>query len=88
MQREWLDIGTLPPPGMRPGRVFVVVEGRKWHSDKSWMRQNAGIAATHNEGFDEVDIAHIEARGDMDQGTGKVTHWLPIDFPNFPHHER
>lgn len=84
MEREWKPIDTLPPPGERPGRVFVIVEGERYHSDKRWLRQHAGIASTWNEGFDAGDIAHLEDRGDMDQGSGRVTHWLPIDLPKFP----
>lgn len=80
----WLAIDALPPPGERPGRVFVIVEGSKDHSGVSWRRQHAGIAATYNEGFSPVDIAYLEERGDMDDGTGKVTHWLPINLPHFP----
>lgn len=81
---DWIPIAELPPPGDRPGRVFVLVEGEKHHSGKFWLRQFAGIAATWNEGFDPIDIDHIESRGDMDAGTGLVTHWLPIMLPNFP----
>lgn len=87
MHTEWKPIETLPPPGDRPGRVFVLVEGEKNHCGVRWVRQHAGIAATHNEGFDEVDMAYIEERGDMDEGTGRVTHWLPINLPNFPRRE-
>ena len=85
---EWMPIETLPPPGERPGRTFVLVEGEKHHSGVRWLRQHAGIAATDNEGFDKVDIYYIEDRGDMDQGTGVVTHWLPINLPPFPRRER
>lgn len=84
MSEEWLPISVLPAPGARPGRVFVLVEGEKFHSGMRWLRQEAGIAATHNEGFDPVDIAFIEKRGDMDRGSGEVTHWLPINLPKYP----
>ncbi|CCB64492.1 hypothetical protein [Hyphomicrobium sp. MC1] len=84
MTDAWLPISELPEPGKRPGRVFVVVEGLKEHSGNLWKRQHAGIASTHNEGFGERDMAYIEEAGDMDQGTGVVTHWLPITFPPFP----
>ena len=80
----WQAIETLPPPGERPGRVFVIVEGSKSHSGVCWRRQEVGIAATQNDGFSERDIAYLEHGGDMDRGTGKVTHWLPINLPRFP----
>lgn len=80
----WRTIDTLPPPGERPGRVFVIVEGEKCHSGICWRRQEAGIAATQNDGFSETDIAYLERRGDMDRGSGNVTHWLPINLPHFP----
>jgi hypothetical protein len=84
MDDEWKPIETLPAPGERPGRVFVLIEGEKFHSGARWLRQQAGIAATWNEGFDEKDMAYLEELGDMDTGTGKVTHWLPINLPRFP----
>lgn len=84
MTREWKPIDTLPEPGNRPGRVFVIVEGSSFHSGNEWRRQMAGIAATSNDGFDAFDIAYLERRGDMEKGSGRVTHWLPIDLPNFP----
>jgi len=64
--------------------VFVLVEGCKEHSGLRWRRQEVGIAATWNDGFDPKHIAFIERLGDMDEGTGEVTHWLPIDLPNYP----
>lgn len=87
MTDAWKPIDTLPPPGERPGRVFVLIEGEKHHSGVRWVRQHAGIAATSNDDFDDVDLAYIEMRGDMDKGTGRVTHWLPINLPNFPRRE-
>jgi hypothetical protein len=81
---EWMPINTLPPPGERPGRVFVLVEGEKDHSGNRWMRKEVGIAATWNEGFNPEDIRFIEKKGDMDRGSGAVTHWLPINLPPFP----
>lgn len=82
---EWMSIETLPPPDERPGRVFVLVQGERDHSGVRWLRQEAGIAGTDNDGFVRCDIAHIEKRGDMDPGSGVVTHWLRINFPIFPH---
>ena len=82
--REWLDISTLPPPGERPGRVFVVVEGEQVHSGCRWLRAQPGIARTQNDGFYPDDIARIEAEDHMDRGTGKVTHWMPLDLPPCP----
>ncbi len=84
MSREWLPAGTLPPPGKRPGRVFVVVEGEQMHSGVSWLRARAGIARTCNEGFYDTDIEAIEAQDHMDPGSGRVTHWMPLDFPPCP----
>lgn len=81
---EWLPIDTLPPPGERPGRCFVVVEGSKYHSDAIWRRQRAGVARTQNDGFYPLDIAAIEADDHMDPGTGKVTFWMPWCLPPIP----
>lgn len=84
MSSEWRPIGTLPPPGERPGKVWVIVEGHQHHSGMGWYRQMAGLARTHNEGFDEADIRRIEADDHMDPGSGRVTHWLPIELPKYP----
>lgn len=82
---EWMPIETLPPPGERPGRVFALVQGTRCHHGTGpWLRQEFGIAATWNEGIEEADVRLIEKRGDMDPHTGTVTHWLPINLPNFP----
>jgi hypothetical protein len=81
---EWRDIATLPPPGDRPGRVWVLVEGCQHHSGACWYRRMAGIARTHNEGFEDEDIRRIEDDDHMDVGSGRVTHWLPIVLPLFP----
>ena len=81
---EWLSVDTLPAPGKRPGRCFVIVEGWKWHgaSYRFWRRADIGIARTDNEGFHAADIARIEDLGDMDSGTGRVTYWAAI--PKLP----
>jgi hypothetical protein len=84
MAREWMPIETLPPPGERPGHVWVLVEGSQHHSGTTWRRRKAGLARTHNEGFEDEDIRLIERWDHMDRHTGVVTHWLPIDLPNFP----
>jgi hypothetical protein len=81
---EWQPIETLPPAGERPGTVWALVEGSQEHSGYSWFRQHAGLARTHNEGFEDEDIRLIEKRGGMDTYTGHVTHWLPISLPPFP----
>lgn len=81
---EWLSIETLPPPGERPGRVFVIVEGHQEHSNRLWTRRRAGEARTRNDGFNPDDIAKIEADDLMDPGTGKVTHWMPWVLPSIP----
>jgi hypothetical protein len=81
----WNPIDTLPPPGERPGRVFVVVEGSQWHSDVNWKRERAGIASTQNDGFYPEHIAQLERDGNMDPGTGKVTFWMPWNLPPIPH---
>lgn len=84
-EREaWNHIDTLPPPGERPGTVWVLVEGSQLHSGMRWYRRHPGLARTHNEGFEDEDIRAIEARDHMDSGTGRVTHWLPIKLPSFP----
>lgn len=84
-EREaWNHIDTLPPPGERPGTVWVLVEGSHLHSGMRWYRRHPGLARTHNEGFEDEDIRAIEARDHMDSGTGRVTHWLPIKLPSFP----
>ena len=82
---EWQPIDTLPPPGERPGRVFVVVEGNQQHSGLNWFRQHAGIARTQNAGFYPDDIAAIEAQDHMDPGSGVVTHWMPWHLQPLPH---
>ena len=84
MTDEWMHIDTLPPPGQRPGRVFVVVEGEEYHSGTTWYRQREGIARTQNDGFNPNDIALIESQGSMISGTGEVTHWMPWCLPNLP----
>jgi hypothetical protein len=81
---EWMPINTLPPPGERPGRVFVVVEGEEHHSGSIWYRQMAGIARTQNVGFNPDDIALIESQDHMTAGTGDVTHWMPWCLPHLP----
>lgn len=85
---EWLTIDTLPPAGERPGIVWVMVEGWQDHSGLSWFRQHAGLARTHNEGFEDEDIRLIEKRGGMDRFSGEVTHWLPITLPAYPNRTR
>lgn len=84
MTKEWMPIETLPPPGDRPGMVWVLVEGWEFHSGASWLRKRAGIARTHNEGFEAEDIRLIEKWDHMEPMSGSVTHWLPIDLPNYP----
>lgn len=84
MTRKWRDIDTLPPPGERPGRVFVVVEGGQCHSGHEWLRARAGIARTQNDGFYPDDIRRIEKEDMMDAGSGRVTHWMPLDLPPCP----
>lgn len=84
MADEWMPIDTLPPPGERPGRVFVVVEGKQTHSGSTWYRQSAGVARTQNAGIYPKDIAAIEANDHMDPGSGVVTHWLPYILPHLP----
>lgn len=81
---DWNTIETLPPPGERPGMVWVIVEGSQYHSDAKWYRQRAGLARTDNDGFDHRDIRAIEDMDHMDEGTGRVTHWLPIQLPPYP----
>lgn len=81
---EWMPVETLPPPGDRPGTVWVLVEGEQTHSGNRWRRRMAGLARTHNEGFDDADIRLIEKRDHMDPLSGSVTHWLPIDLPKYP----
>ena len=81
---EWIPIEKLPPPGERPGKVWVIVEGHKTHSGARWRRRMAGLARTHNEGFEDEDIRLIEKLDHMDHHTGYVTHWLPIVLPRFP----
>jgi hypothetical protein len=81
---EWLSVDTLPPPGERPGRVFVIVQGEETHSGATWARARAGIARTQNDGFYPEDIERIEVEDHMDRGTGEVTHWMPWCLPPFP----
>lgn len=81
---EWKEAWTLPPPGERLGRVWVIVDGFQTHSGRRWRRRRAGLARTHNEGFEAEDVARIEVEDHMDVGSGIVTHWLDIKLPNFP----
>ena len=81
---EWMPIETMPPPGERPGRVFVVVEGSEYHSGSLWYRQRYGIARTQNDGFYPEDIRRIAEEGHMDPHTAKVTHWMPLNLPALP----
>lgn len=87
MQTEWKSIDTLPPPGERPGKVWVLVSGHQHHSGMCWARRMAGLARTHNEGFEDADISRIEEDDHMDPGSGVVTHWLPISLPPYPQRE-
>lgn len=82
--KEWMPVSTLPPPGERPGRVWVLVDGSQDHSGARWRRRMAGIARTHNGGFEAEDIRLIEKQDHMDKFTGEVTHWLPIVLPRYP----
>lgn len=84
---DWKPIDTLPPPGERPGMVWVIVRGHQHHSGHKWLRQMAGLARTHNGGFEDEDIRLIEQRDHMDHMSGNVTHWLPIVLPKFPKSE-
>jgi hypothetical protein len=84
MTRQWQKIETLPPPGERPGRVFVVIEGFKDHSGLSWYRQHAGLAYTYNHGITPETLRKLEKEGDMEVGTAVVTHWMPYDLPPYP----
>ena len=81
---QWMPIATLPPPGERPGKIWVLVEGSQEHSGMRWRRRMAGLARTHNDGFDADDILRIEKQDNMDRLTGEVTHWLPIVLPRYP----
>ena len=56
----WKPIFTLPPPGERQGKVWVLVEGEETHSGSRWRRRSAGIARTNNVGFENDDIRTIE----------------------------
>lgn len=85
---EWRDIDTLPPPGHRPGKVWVIVEGYQTHSGSDWFRAKAGIARTDNDGIYADDVAAIEREDHMRPGSGKVTHWMPIELPPLPQYRR
>jgi len=81
---KWLPADTLPPPGERPGRVFIVVTGSQHHSGVHWCRSKAGVARTQNDGFNPEDIRRIEEEDLMDPGTGEVTYWMPWRLPPIP----
>ena len=85
--RKWLPIEDLPKHPHKPGRVFVVVEGECYHSEMLWGRIACGDASTRIGGFKDEDICRIEDLGGMDRGSGVVTHWMRIDFPQFPQYE-
>lgn len=84
MADAWIPISELPPPGERPGRVFVAVEGSEFHSDVNWKRGRVGLASTQNDGFYPEHIAQIERDGCMDPGTGVVKFWMPFNLPPVP----
>jgi len=65
-----------------PVRQFVWVEGHRRHSgmDIKWARSYMGIAGLDRNGRQHYVTSHIEAieeQGDMDLGSGVVTHWAP-----------
>ncbi len=84
----WRDVSTLPDREHRPGRMFVVVEGSEFHSGEEWFRASYGIARTSGDGFNRDDIAAIEAADSMAAGTGRVTHWMPLNLPPCPQFAR
>lgn len=85
---NWQDIDTLPPPGRRPGKVWVIVEGYETHSGSDWFRAKAGIARTTNFGINPEDVEAIEREDHMRRGSGKVTHWMKIELPPLPQYRR
>ena len=81
---EWTPISELPKPGARFGKYWVMVEGEKYHSGTTWLRQNAGLARTENDGFYQSDIFRIAEEGDMDLLSPVVTHFMAITLPPYP----
>ena len=84
---RWQRIEALPPAGERPRCALVVVSGRVRASNRKFFFQllGTGLAHTTKSGdFDVRDIAAIENRNEMDSGSGKVTHWIPLKVPEIP----
>ena len=81
---EWTPIKDLPPPGHRSSKYWVIVDGEKYHSGTTWVRQSAGLARTDNNGFYQSDIDQIAKKGDMDATMPEVTHFMAITLPPFP----
>lgn len=88
---EWNPISELPDFDQRPGRMFIRLEGSRYHSDVFWGRVYCGDAHIRKPGGDDEmigfrasDIKRLCADGDMDEWSAKVTHWAPAIFPPTP----
>lgn len=88
---QWRSIDDLPEYGERPIRQWVHVEGTCEHHGSIWRREYIGEAIIRcqdaedgRQGYRSIDLDAIEERGDMDLGTGLVTHWMGVSFPPVP----
>lgn len=81
---KWMTPDQRPEYQHTPFRHWVHIEGSCEHGGGNWHRAHIGEAVIRPEGADDErqgyrssDIAAIEKAGDMDPGTGIVTHWIP-----------
>ena len=86
---RWQRIEALPSTGELPRCALVVVASRtraKKAKRKLYIEVlGTGLAYITKGGeFDERDISAIETRYEMDPGSGKVTHWIPLELPDKP----
>ena len=82
-QKKWKPVAELPDWDQRRPRQLIFVEGSCSHSGVNWRRQHVTEAWTDKEGpqgYRREDIERAERDGDMDPGTGLVTHWMPWAF--------
>lgn len=81
---KWMKPEDRPEYNATPFRHWIHVEGCCEHSGSIWARSHIGEAVIRRDGDDDErqgyrasDIEAIERAGDMDPGTGIVTHWIP-----------
>lgn len=87
----WQPIEEAPPFDEQPGRQFIRITGRKYHSGVRWARVWCGVAFIRPKGatdgllgYRASDIIQMCQDGDMDIESARVTHWMPAIFPALP----